>query len=252
MATTKTYLCYGIPVTNESLTYATLAYQRLEGPFRFTRLVQKRRREGTLQTSPTSAVGSLPVELWDLVRYKLTDLELSATKRKFMIDHACGDCSEEASEEDPRISYWNNLSACSCPSADPEDWPQSPASQPSAVAFIALSPSPYLPPERINANDHASFIEPEVDEDRVRNDGIWPLSFDKPANADLRFHHLLRDLRLSPLKVSDGKIGVARARRSKRTRTYEGFNDNEEVRPKWYLFTTVEHVERDPYDSDDS
>jgi hypothetical protein len=113
MATTKTYLCYGIPVTNESLTYATLAYQRLEGPFRFTRLVQKRRREGTLQTSPTSAVGSLPVELWDLVRYKLTDLELSATKRKFMIDHACGDCSEEASEEDPRISYWNNLSACS-------------------------------------------------------------------------------------------------------------------------------------------
>lgn len=120
------------------------------------------------------------------------------------------------------------------------------------MAFIALSPSPYLPPERINANDHASFIEPEVDEDRVRNDGIWPLSFDKPTNADLRFHHLLRDLRLSPLKVSDGKIGVARACRSKRTRTYEGFNNNEEVRPKWYLFTTVEHVERDPYDSDDS
>lgn len=112
MATTKTYLCYGIPVTNESLTYATLAYQRLEGPFRFVRLVQKRRREGTLQTSPTSAVGSLPVELWDLVRYMLTDLYLSATERKFVINHACEDCSEGVSEEDPRISYWNKLASC--------------------------------------------------------------------------------------------------------------------------------------------
>jgi hypothetical protein len=35
----KTYFCYGMPVTNESITLATMAYEKLEGPFRFIRLV---------------------------------------------------------------------------------------------------------------------------------------------------------------------------------------------------------------------
>lgn len=89
----QTYFCYGIPVTNESLTYATMAYVKLEGPFRFIRLVQKRIREGSLQTSQPSAVGALPIELWDLVRHKVTDVELCAAGRKFLNTHACEHCT---------------------------------------------------------------------------------------------------------------------------------------------------------------
>ncbi|KWU44662.1 hypothetical protein RHOSPDRAFT_33741 [Rhodotorula sp. JG-1b] len=90
--TTKTYLCYDIPVTNESLTYASMAYPELKGPFRFIRLVQWRTGEGTLQTEQSSTVGSIPIELWDLVRHKVTDVELDAAERKFLERHACSHC----------------------------------------------------------------------------------------------------------------------------------------------------------------
>ena len=82
--TTKTYFCYGVPVTNESITYATMASEHLDGPFRFIRLVQKRIREGSLRTSQPSAIGALPNELWDLVRHKVTDLELRAAEHEFL------------------------------------------------------------------------------------------------------------------------------------------------------------------------
>ena len=61
-----------------------MAYPNWDGPFRFIRLVQKRLREGTLQTAPTSAAGLIPVEIWDLVRHKVTDLELRAAERGFL------------------------------------------------------------------------------------------------------------------------------------------------------------------------
>lgn len=88
----KTYLCYGIPVTNESLTYASMAYQRLDGPFRFIRLVQKRISEDTLQTARGSAVRSLPIELWDVIRYRLTDIELEIAEAVFLQEHKCDYC----------------------------------------------------------------------------------------------------------------------------------------------------------------
>lgn len=86
------YFCYGISVTNESLTYATMAYEQLDGPFRFIRLIQKRIREGSLQTSQPSAVGTLPIEIWDLVRHKVTDIELCAAERISLNQHACRQC----------------------------------------------------------------------------------------------------------------------------------------------------------------
>ncbi|GAA5979772.1 hypothetical protein JCM10908_003039 [Rhodotorula pacifica] len=77
----QTYLCYGIPVTNESLTYASHAYDKLDGPFRFIQLVQKRIREGRLQAQGNRAVTYLPAEIWDLVRHKIVDLELRKAER---------------------------------------------------------------------------------------------------------------------------------------------------------------------------
>lgn len=86
------YFCYGISVINESLAYATMAYEQLGGPFRFIRLAQRRIAEGTLQTEQNSTVGSIPIELWNLVRHKLTDLELDAAEREFLKRYACRHC----------------------------------------------------------------------------------------------------------------------------------------------------------------
>ena len=118
----KTYFCYGIPVTNESITLATLAYEKLEGPIRFIRLVQRRIREGTLQTAQNSAVGSMPIELWDLVRHKVTDVELRDAEIKFLNQHACEhcllscECSSDCYSGPPEV--WAELLDCDvCTSA---------------------------------------------------------------------------------------------------------------------------------------
>lgn len=109
---------------------------------------------------------------------------------------------------------------------------------PDSVAFIALSPS--SDSGKIDADDHVSWEHPEVDDGEFyRNDGIWSLSFTKPANADLRFRRLLRDLHLTPLRVSDGTIGIGKTTSTSRKRTYKRMRADE-VRPKWRLFTIVE------------
>lgn len=109
---------------------------------------------------------------------------------------------------------------------------------PSTVAFIALSPT--LRTDEIDAEDHVSYEQPKVDNmNNEYNDGIWPVSLDKPGDADQRFRRLLRDLHLTPLTVSDETIGIARATDPTHGRTYEEVS-TDQVRPKWHLFTTVE------------
>lgn len=111
----KTYFCYGISVTNESITYASMAFEHLEGPFRFIRLVQKHIKEGTLQThSPTSANRLLPIELWDLVQQTITDLELDAAQRRFLLDQACHFCvgAEIIPDRDGQLMSWAEMLEC--------------------------------------------------------------------------------------------------------------------------------------------
>ncbi|TKA53175.1 hypothetical protein B0A53_04031 [Rhodotorula sp. CCFEE 5036] len=225
--TTKTYFCYGVSVTNESITYATMAYPNLDGPFRFIRLVQKRIREGTLQTAPTSAAGLIPVEIWDLVRHKVTDLELRAAERGFL-ERKCRVLLHKYGLDMPstRMLKRSPSEFCALTNGDP-----------STVAFIALSPTSRT--DEIDADDHVSYEQPKVDNmDNEYNDGIWPVSLDKPGDADQRFRRLLRDLHLTPLRVSDGSIGIARATDTTGTRAYEKISAAE-VQPQWHLFTTV-------------
>ena len=123
-------------------------------------------------------------------------------------------------------------------SSQPDGWRPASGDPDSVASFVAVSPS--SPADSIDAEEHASCEHPQVDDmDNYHNDGIWPISLDKPANADQRFHHLLRDLHLTPLKVSDGTIGIARATDPTRKRTYEKVRADE-VKPQWHLFTTVE------------
>jgi hypothetical protein len=121
--------------------------------------------------------------------------------------------------------------------SQPGSWDPTEA-DPDSVVFVVVSPS--SPADSIDADDHVSCQQPDVDEmDNARNDGIWPVSLEKPANADQRFRHLLRDLHLTPLRVSDGTIGIERGADPTPKRTYEKINADE-VKPQWHLFTTVE------------
>jgi hypothetical protein len=118
-----------------------------------------------------------------------------------------------------------------------QDW-QLVEGDPDSVAFVAVSP--LSPPDSAEAEDHVSYEEPGVDEeDFFRNDGIWPISFKKPADANQRFRRLLRDWHLAPLKVGDGTIGIARDTNPDRERTYKRI-DADNVKPRWHLFTNVQ------------
>lgn len=293
----KTYFCYGIPVTNESITLATMAYEQVDGPFRFFRLVQRRVREGTFQTSRTSAVGALPIELWDLVRQNIINVELCAAERKFLDTHACPHCVSPDGCPTcgaPGAKKWEDLlrrtvcrevlnnyvgfdvialtkvrrqqmishvhemkpfiplqkcrallhnygldmpSTHTLKSSQMQDW-QLVDGDPGSVAFIAVSPS--SPPDSADADDYVSYEEPDVDEDEFfRNDGIWPVSLKKPADANQRFRRLLREWHLTPLKVGDGTIGIARATDPERKRTYKRISADT-VKPRWHLVTTID------------
>ncbi|KWU45835.1 hypothetical protein RHOSPDRAFT_25080 [Rhodotorula sp. JG-1b] len=281
-----------------------MAFEHLEGPFRFIRLVQKHIKEGTLQThTPTSAVRSLPIELWDLVQHKVTDVELDAAQSRFLLERACPLCvgAEIIPNRDRRLMSWaemveygicegtmnsyrglanadlfkvrqlarnlfesphelkstrlllqlcrllRKLYGLDMPSSkflasDEWYWPGCrPASRPGSVAFIALSlrgPRPFSPADSVDTEDHVSYEEPYVDRStRRHNDGIWPVSLDTPADADQR--NLLRDFRLTPLKVSDGTIGLSRAGGSDRKRFYAEISIDQ-VQPRSHVFTTVE------------
>ena len=45
-----------------------------------------------MRTAQPSAVRSIPVEIWDLVRHKVTDLELRAAECEFLETRACDYC----------------------------------------------------------------------------------------------------------------------------------------------------------------
>ena len=122
-------------------------------------------------------------------------------------------------------------------SAQPDVWRLADR-DPDSVAFVVVSPS--SPPDSIDSKDHTSYKELPVDDAAdYENDGVWTISLDKPADADQRFRHLLRDLHLAPLKVSDGTIGIARTDDPEHKRTYKKISADE-VQPQWYLFTTVQ------------
>ena len=97
MAESNAYLAYGIAVTTESLLYAVAAWPRLQGLFTFLNLVAKRKAESSFQATnargtPHSAIELVPIELWDVVRHKLVDLELKAAEIEHVASLVCARC----------------------------------------------------------------------------------------------------------------------------------------------------------------
>jgi len=90
------YLAYGITVKTESLLYAVAAWPRLQGPFTFLDLVALRKRQGTLvarHSRPAKqGVQTLPVEVWELVRHKLVDVEMRKAEVEHVKSFMCAEC----------------------------------------------------------------------------------------------------------------------------------------------------------------
>lgn len=95
--TQSTYLCYCIGVTHESLYYATKAYEPLQDPLRFIRLVQQRLARRTLSCQKGDAFVRLPVEIWELIKHELVDLELERARADMAArikEHPCEEQDE--------------------------------------------------------------------------------------------------------------------------------------------------------------
>ncbi|GAA6041296.1 hypothetical protein JCM8097_001323 [Rhodosporidiobolus ruineniae] len=76
-------LVYGVPVRTMSLLFAADAWPDLQPPLRFFALVSLRARQGAF-CSTSSAVQSVPVEVWDLIRNELVSLELDDQECDFV------------------------------------------------------------------------------------------------------------------------------------------------------------------------
>jgi hypothetical protein len=87
-----------IAVTTKLLLFAAEAYPKLEPALRFLDLVSLRFRRGTLKVndddveSSISAIMQLPLELWDLVRYELIELEVFCAEQRIARGLLCADC----------------------------------------------------------------------------------------------------------------------------------------------------------------
>ncbi|GAA6034981.1 hypothetical protein JCM8097_002127 [Rhodosporidiobolus ruineniae] len=107
-------LVYGLPVRTMSLLFAAEAWPDLQPSFRFFHLVSLRLRRGTL-SSTSSAVQSLPVEVWNLVKDELVRIEVDEKEGAFVQRIAGGQswCSLATLGEKAR---WADLrgSACNC------------------------------------------------------------------------------------------------------------------------------------------
>lgn len=106
--TCQTYLCYCIAITHESLYYAAKAFDPLRDPLRCLRLVKRRIASGTLRTENDSSIARVPVEVWDIVKHKLVDLELAQAEEDFLDGWACPDCLGD-SVANRSVFTWNDL-----------------------------------------------------------------------------------------------------------------------------------------------
>ncbi|GAA6012664.1 hypothetical protein JCM10207_009074 [Rhodosporidiobolus poonsookiae] len=91
MCRARTVLSYSISVTTESLIYAADAHPSLEPTLPFFDLVSLRIRQGRLQ-STSSAVKSVPVEVWELIKDELVQVELDVARFAFLEKLLCDDC----------------------------------------------------------------------------------------------------------------------------------------------------------------
>lgn len=91
MCRATTHLFFGLPVRTWSLVPAADAWPELVKTLPFFDLINLRIRSGTFNASKpddtvSSAVERVPIEVWDVVKHKLVDLELQDANDELMRD----------------------------------------------------------------------------------------------------------------------------------------------------------------------
>ncbi|GAA5868226.1 hypothetical protein JCM8547_002282 [Rhodosporidiobolus lusitaniae] len=123
MCINSTSLFYGVAVRTWTLARAVDAWPRLQPVSLFFNLVSLRLRCGTLsvstESSKTSAIERVPIEVWELIKEELVDLEL-AEAEKGLIKEFCCDCEYWNPETDEidltsRCNSWNGELDATCP-----------------------------------------------------------------------------------------------------------------------------------------
>ncbi|GAA5827610.1 hypothetical protein JCM11251_001756 [Rhodosporidiobolus azoricus] len=84
---------FGVFVRAIDLVYAVDAWGTLEPTFRGIDLVKSRRTKGTLATEVQSSICDVPSEVWDMVRYQLTGIEVAAAKKRLFQSLRSPPCS---------------------------------------------------------------------------------------------------------------------------------------------------------------
>ncbi|GAA5849857.1 hypothetical protein JCM9279_002441 [Rhodotorula babjevae] len=248
MTESNAYLAYGIMVTTESLLYAVATWPFLEGPFAFLDLVALRKRRGTLavrQPRPSGqGVQAVPLEVWEMVRHKLVDVELRAAEVRLVDSFMC-DCARVAGHTAEDYTWSQVLTGCSDGGYQEFDGLDDPDHQQESEAMLA-SFGLVLPVEipifrRASKKNKAGshWWSPDTsmmislpgapcakDEglalhaacyygDRADEQGIVDVSFSVPDGAKQRFHRLVATMHLELVEVTDGFIANAGTRAAK-------------------------------------
>ncbi|GAA5915623.1 hypothetical protein JCM8208_001224 [Rhodotorula glutinis] len=280
MTESNAYLAYGITVTTESLLYAVAAWPRLQGPFAFLDLVALRKRTGTLvarHSSPArQGVQTVPVEVWDVVRHKLVDLELRAAEIEHLDSLLCDNCREAGFTAD-NLNWTELAEVCDGDEVADYNGLEDEMRQQAVEALVStfglalavqhpLRPAAaadYSPFSRFRTPDSATMISLPGPSCATAaetfsisagcggyhcadGDEIVDVSFAVPPGAKQRFRRLVSTMHLQLVEVTDGFIATAgtRAGRSgkdvrREKRKFKKVS-LEKLEPKWKLVTMAE------------
>lgn len=111
---------------------------------------------------------------------------------------------------------------------------------PDSIAIIAL-PADHEK-NLVNTTDYTAHAVLEVHDYRIFDDAVRNVSFDVPADADLRFRALLRDFHLDTVEINDGEVrvaGVSSSPLASRSERMYARVRPEQLCPRWKLFSTA-------------
>ncbi|BGP29404.1 hypothetical protein JCM10296v2_001143 [Rhodotorula toruloides] len=217
MCRAVTCLSYCIAVTTKSLLFAAEAYPTLESTLRFLDLVSLRVRRGSLQIRSTAAasapaIGRLPLELWDLLRHELVELELLQAERRIAWQLKCTYCQATSASKKLRWLFPQKEALCEAcsdlersfegilsPSYKLEEYAPMLYADSRTATFVALTPA--WTGSKQNALEQACDAG---NYDYADEQSVVDVSFRIPPRANERFKALVKRYHIRPVQISDG------------------------------------------------
>ncbi|GAA6006164.1 hypothetical protein JCM10207_000547 [Rhodosporidiobolus poonsookiae] len=265
-------LSYSLLVRSATLDFAAQAWPPLKRTLPFFHQTAFRLRTGFLHTSSprreghTPAVERVPVEIWEMIKHELIDLEAAAAEAK-LVRRYTSCCCDECQFERAPLTTWEELVSYHAENDPPWlvedmlDWTnnwwvderlelctellsafglalahtqpiRSPDSQfdlGESGTSITLSPrTPRGSTSSLNSGPHCGA------DSQPDGDSIFDLAFDLPTDADIRLMRFVKLFRLEVLRVElkQGSNGAA-------TKELKAVKLSE-IKPEWRLFSTCQ------------